>query len=157
MLQKIKKRLFGSPLAQLKDVRVVGFILFGILVLMASWSGVKVIETNYRLEQQVAQLQQEIEIAELENTNAKLRNEYFTTNEYLELQARKQYSKGLPGETLILIPKEVALQYVSPEPSADESSQEEVTGTGPQKPKYQQNLEAWRDFLLGRGTLVDQR
>lgn len=154
MMQKIKRLVPASLLLQLRDVRVLVFLVFGVLVVMATWSGIRVIETNYRLERQIARLQQEITVAELENSNVQLRNEYLNTDEYLELQARKQYSKGLPGETLVLIPKEVALEYVSSDDSVESDRVATVQAIQP-KPWYQQNLEAWRDFLLGRGIRVD--
>lgn len=154
MMQKIKRLVPAPLLLQLRDVRVLVFLVFGVLVVMATWSGIRVIETNYRLERQIARLQQEITVAELENSNVQLRNEYLNTDEYLELQARKQYSKGLPGETLVLIPKEVALEYVSSDDSV-ESDRAATVQAIQSKPWYQQNLEAWRDFLLGRGIRVD--
>ena len=54
MLEKIKKLPKYSIWAQLRDIRFLGFIVFGFLVLLASWSGVNVIETNYELQKQAA-------------------------------------------------------------------------------------------------------
>lgn len=147
MFEKIKILLLSSPVQQLKDVRVVGFLVFGVMVLLVSWSGVTVIETNYELQKQVSRLEQENEVAELQNNNLKLQNKYYETDQYEDLTARKQFGKGLPGEKVVLVPKQVALartkdlsQPLTPEKVKTKSS----------KPDYQRNLEAWRNFFLHR-------
>ena len=152
MVQKIKQFSNSQLMRDLRDIRVIGFSVFGALVLLVTWSGVKVIETNYRLEQTVSKLQQQNTVLELENANQKLRNEYYNTDDFLELQARKQLGKAAPGETVLLIPKSVALSKTedfTPEKTA------EAARTTPKKPIYQQNLEAWRDYLLRRTYIVE--
>lgn len=147
MLQKIQKLAATSMIRQLRDVRVVGFLVFGVLVLLVSYSGVRVIQTNFDLEKQASRLRQENAVAELQNNNLKLRNQYYDTDEYRELVARKQYGKGLPGETLLLVPESVAAQYtIAPEEAPRVAPQP----TSTTKPAYQRNLEAWRDLLLNR-------
>ena len=146
MLEKIKN-LPKHPFAQeLRDVRVIGLLIFGVIVLLVSWSGLQVIETNYQLQQQVAKLEQQIQVHELENTNLKLSNGYYNTDQYLELQARRQFGKGAPGEKLLLVPKSVALSYTS-----DLTEKKaEAEKTKPQKPPYQRNFEAWMSFFFHR-------
>ena len=147
MLDKIKNLQNHPWVTEIRDIRAVAFGVFGVLVLLVSWSSVNIIETNYKLERQLAKLQQQNEVARLENQNQKLRNEYYGTDEYQELQARKQFGKGLPGETLLLVPKEVALAHtVEPTIANSEVSAAEK----PTPPRYQQNLQAWRDFLFRR-------
>lgn len=150
MLEKIKTILEKPYLQQFKDVRAVGFMVFGIIVLLITWSGVGVIETNYQLQKQVSQLQQQNEIFQLQNGNTKLQNQYYESDQYLELQARKQLNKGAPGEQLILVPKSVAMAHTI-DLTPKEQKQEPKKQV--RKPMYQQNLEAWRDFFthsLGR-------
>jgi cell division protein FtsB len=144
MFEKIQKLSHHPYIEQFRDVRVVGFLVFGVLVLLVSYSGVNVIQANYVLQKQVAQLEQENQVSELENNNQKLQNQYYNTDQYLELVARKQFGKGLPGETLLLVPKSVALAHTIP-PTANNS---EPTKHSSAKPRYQQNLEAWRDLFL---------
>ncbi len=147
MIEKIKKYQHSTLVQQFRDIRFVGFVVFGILVLLVSWSGVSVIETNYELQKQVSQLEQEIDVAELENNNLRLQNEYYNSTQYLELTARRQFGKGLPGETLLLVPDTVALKYTKDISKAVEESTREPLLT---KPRYQQNLEAWIDFFTHR-------
>jgi len=145
MLEKIKKIQKYPIWHNLHDVRFLGFIVFGFLVLLASWSGVKVIETNYELQKQVAQIDQQNQIQQLVNTNLKLQNEYYNTDTYLELTARKQFGKGAPGETLLLVPKSVALAHAKALP---EDKPAATNSTPDNKPAYQKNFNAWMDFFF---------
>ena len=147
MLEKIKKYRNHPYIDQLKDVRVIGLLVFCAIALLVAWSGLGAIQSNYVLQKQIARLEQENKVKELENTNLKLKNEYYNTEQYLELQARRQFGRAAPGEMLILIPKNVALSRV-PEQKPQEKSAE--TSAKPAKPTYQVNFEAWMDFFFHR-------
>ncbi len=145
MLEKLKK-YEKYPFAQnLKDIRFLGFLLFGVLVLLATWSGVRVIETNYDLQKQISQVDQQNNVQKLQNANLKLQNEYYNSDTYLELTARKQFGKAAPGEKLLLVPKSVALSKTKELPKDE---QEQAKNNSANQPKYQQNLEAWKSFLF---------
>jgi cell division protein FtsB len=147
MFEKIQKYYNHAFVQQFKDVRFSGFIVFGVLVLLVTWSGISVIETNYELQKQVSKLQQENQVRQLENNNLKLQNEYYNTDQYLELTARRQSGKGQPGEKLLLVPESVALKY------APEIPKEVVAETATptlKKPFVQKNIEAWVDFFTHR-------
>ncbi len=145
MLEKIKKLSKDPRISQLRDVRVVGLLVFVVIVLLVSWSSISVIQTNYDLQKQIAQLEEQNQVRQLENDNQKLRNQYYGTDQYLELQVRRQFGKAAPGETLVIIPKDVALSKVKPlaQDAKDQTQQ-------PNKPTYQKNFEAWMDFFLHR-------
>lgn len=144
MIDKIKKYYNHNFIQQFRDVRFVGFVVFGILVLLVTWSGVAVIESNYELQKQVSKLQQENQVSMLENNNLKLQNEYYNSNQYLELTARRQFGKGQPGEKLLLVPKSVALKYTVDIPK--EAKQAAATPVL-EKPLVQRNLESWINFF----------
>lgn len=149
MFEKIKKYQKHPYIQEFRDVRLLGLVAFGIIVLLVSWSGVRVIETNYKLQQQIARMEEKSKLQELENSNKKLENQYYQTDQYLELQARKQFGKAAPGETLLLVPKHVALAHTVdlPEMQATEEGQ-----AVPDKPLYQKNFEAWMQFLFHRSS-----
>lgn len=147
MLDKIKNVHQHPYTQELRDVRVLGLIVFAIIVLLVSWSGVRVIETNYRLQQQIARMEEQTKLLELENANKKLENEYYETDQYLELQARKQFGKAAKGETVLIVPKKVALAHTVELPKPKD---EEKKKTTPSKPFYQKNFEAWMEFLFRR-------
>ena len=96
---------------RLRDVRFAGQVLFVIVVLLVSWSGVKAINTNYSLQKQISTLQQQNAIQALENNNLKLQNQYYNSNQYLELSARQNFGLAAPGETELVVPQNVALSY----------------------------------------------
>lgn len=144
MPQKIQIEKYWSHLKGLRDVRMVGLLVFTVLVLLVSWSGIGVIQANYELQKKIANLEQAVVLNELENSNLELRNQYYETDQYLELQARRQFGLATPGERLFIVPKHVALAHsVEPIIPPLETVVEEA-----EKPFYQENFEAWIDFLF---------
>ena len=148
MLEKLKdfQDLPNHPrVKQFRDVRAIGLLVFLAVALMVSWSGAKVIQRNYELQKQISHLRQQNAVGQLENNNLRLQNQYFNTEQYLDLKARQDFGKGLPGETLVLIPREVALSYVSKSAGKNEAPSPES-----QRPRYQRNFQEWIDFFLHR-------
>ncbi|HSW99924.1 MAG TPA: septum formation initiator family protein [Patescibacteria group bacterium] len=148
MLAKIKQYQtlaieYGS---QFKDVRFIGMILFLIIVLLVSWSGVKAIDTNYRLQKQISRLQQQNTIQQLTNDNLKLQNAYYNTPQYLELAARQEFGLAAPGETVLIVPHAVALAHTTT------LAQDVVTAETKKhkQPAYKRNFESWMDFFMHR-------
>jgi cell division protein FtsB len=146
MIEKIKNYAKHPYVQELRDVRVLGLMIFGIIVLMVSWSGVRVIERNYSLQQQIARLEEQTKLFELENDNKKLENEYYNSDQYLELQARKQFGKAAPGETVLIVPEHVAMSHTV----ELGNSKQETQKAKPNKPFYQKNFEAWTSFFFRR-------
>ncbi len=150
MFDKIKNLPKSSFWQNLRDVRFLGFVLFTIMVLLATWSGITVIETNYELQKEIAQLDETNKVQELSNTNLELQNEYYNTDTYLELTARRQLGRGAVGEKLLLVPKEVALTHAKELPEDVEQASKEAGSSN--QPAYQQNFNAWMDFLFRRSS-----
>ncbi len=146
MLDSLKNSFQPKKLQALTDTRVLGLIGFGIIAVLVSWSGVKTIESNYVLQKQISEQIQKNDVAKLENTNVALKNEYFKTDEFLELAARRQFGKAAPGETVLIVPKKVSLKYTTDLPKT-------ITENATIKqdlPFYQQNLNDWMDFFFHR-------
>jgi cell division protein FtsB len=141
------RSIWAHPWVQeMRDVRVMGFMVFGIILVLVSWSTVGVIQLNYDLQKKVAGLEQQNEVYELENNNLKLTNEYYNTDQYLELTARKQFGRAAPGERMYIVPKNIALQHTVPMPEEQAAGRVETSA----KPQYQKNFEAWMDFFFHR-------
>jgi cell division protein FtsB len=148
MFAKIQKFLNSKTAGQIVDIRNIGLYIFGIVVLAIAWSGAKTVQNNYQLQKQTISLRQQNAVLSLENDNTALQNQFYQTNEYLELSARQNLGLAAPGEQVMILPNRTAMKYVdtalitSPEvgssPAADKRS------------NYAKNLEDWRDFLLGR-------
>lgn len=150
MYQKIKTLLERYGIIEfvyrLQDVRFAGLVLFLIVVLLISWSGVKAIETNYQLQKQISALKQQTEVQRLKNTNLELQNKYYNTDQYLELSARQNFGLAAPGEKVLIVPKDVALSHTVPETKAAA----DVAKPRDKQPRYQRNLQAWVNFFLHR-------
>jgi cell division protein FtsB len=129
---------------RLRDIRFAGQVLFVIIVLLISWSGVKAIKLNYDLQKQIATAKQEDAIQQLENNNLSLQNEYYNSKQYLDLQARLNFGLADPGEQEVLVPKSVAMYY-APNISLPSSEQSRVA-----EPAYQKNVQNWVNFFLHR-------
>jgi cell division protein FtsB len=129
---------------RLTDVGFLGQVLFVILVLLISWSGIKSIQTNYGLEKQISVLNEQNSLQKLQNDNLELKNRYFNSNQYLELSARQNFGLAAAGETEIIVPQNVALAHTVDLPS---SKPPEATV---KQPAYQRNFESWVNFFLHR-------
>jgi cell division protein FtsB len=148
MFAKIKNRYQHFSLRNLRDVRVYGLVVFLVVVLLVTWSGVKAIQTNYGIQKQISQLQQEVAVQQLKNTDAQLENEYYNTNQYLELSARENFGLAAPGETELIVPENVALAHLVNLPNLVSTTPSVVE----QQPQWQQNFQSWINFFLHRQT-----
>lgn len=153
MSEKIKKYQTKIIKAsqELRDIRTLGMVVFVGVLLLMTWSGAKVVETNYGLQKQINELQQQTETMRLQNDTLKLGNEYYNTSTYLELSARQNFGLAKPGETEISIPKEVALSKLA----------KVETHTGDAGPAVEddsfvaKNFRSWINFFMHRHQVVD--
>ncbi|HMH31372.1 MAG TPA: septum formation initiator family protein [Methylomirabilota bacterium] len=130
---------------RLGDVRFAGQVLFVVIVLMISWSGIKAIQMNYGLQKQISQLEQQNKLQKLRNDNLTLQNDYFNSDQYLELSARQNFGLGAPGEKEVVVSEQVALANTVNLPGPAKQTDAEAT-----KPAYQRNFESWVNFFLHR-------
>jgi cell division protein FtsB len=147
MFDKIKNLIASKKFKQLTDIRNIGLYIFGIIVLAIAWSGAKTVQNNYDLQKKISQLKQENTVLSLLNQNIGLQNEYYKTNQYLELSARQNLGLAAPGEKVLLVPKQTALKYVN---QTLDQAQAQPKQAIDKRSKSVKNLETWRDFLLGR-------
>jgi len=140
------QRWLKAYITSLRDVRNLGLFVFTVIVLLISWSGIKAIQTNYGLQKQITELSQENQLATLENTNVALQNQYFTTDQYLEVTARQNFGLAAPGETEILVPRKVALAHTVKQ-SGDTAKSDQ---TPTKQPRWQRNFQSWMNFFLHR-------
>ncbi|MDQ3065138.1 MAG: septum formation initiator family protein [bacterium] len=148
MLEKIKKLQQFPRFKQLSDVRNIGLMVFVLMALLVTWSGIKVVQTNYDLQKQISKMQQQNQVRQLENSNLALKNQYLQTDQYLELAARRQYNKALPGEKMLIVPKSVALKHTVNVPEA--AVGEDLSPVEDSGPWYERNFNAWLEFFVRR-------
>ena len=130
----------------LRDVRNVGLLAFVVLVFIVSYSGARAVQTNYGLQKKVYELSKINDVSRLANANLELTNKYYETSQYLEVTARQNLGLAAAGETVLLVPKDIALQHTVPMPEDEQSNET------PNKslPFWQRNFRAWMDFFLNR-------
>lgn len=138
-------QLVADFIRRLSDPRFAGQMVFLVIVLLISWSGIKTIQTNYGLQKQITSLNQQNELQKLQNDNLSLQNEYYNTDQYLELSARQNFGLAAPGEKEVIVPESVALAHTANLPNLNQ--QEKITAP---LPAYQRNLQAWTNFFLHR-------
>lgn len=154
MFSDIKKFWNGSTRKQLTDSRNLVLYVFSIIVLAITWSGIKTVQTNYELQKQISTLKQQNQILYLKKQNAALQNQFYQSNEYLDLTARQDLGLATPGEQVLAVPQSVAMKYV--DPSLNTANFTAPTASpADNRSKISKNLEDWRDFLLGRKLFSD--
>ena len=139
------KKLAMGYAKRLNDPRFLGQIVFVVIVLLISWSGIKTIQTNYGLQKQITALNHQNELQKLQNDNLALKNEYFKSNQFLDISARQNFGLASPGEKLIVVPKSVALANTTDVPFESKDA-----ATKAKQPTYQRNFQSWVDFFLHR-------
>lgn len=144
-MQKNKNNLL-ERLKMASDARFWGLLAFGLISVLITWSGIKVVQTNYDLEKKISVAKQKNDIQKLENENLKLKNRYYESSQYLELSARRQFGKSAPGERLYNVPAEVALSKTV-EPLNSSQKTNNTIRTEPQS-GVQHNFDSWVEFLF---------
>ena len=152
MLAQIEKFVRAQS-RQFGDARNIATYLFVLIVLAIAWSSVKTIQSNYELQKQISALQQQNDVITLSNQNINLQNQYYQTDQYLELAARQNLGLAAPGEKIMLVPKNVAMKYVSTDLLKPYAPVQGVKSDN--RSSYVKNIETWRDFLLGRQLSTD--
>ena len=150
MFEQTKNFLNSKQARQFLDPRNIALYIFGIVVLAIAWSGARTVQNNYELQKQISSLKQQNQVLSLLNGNTYLQNQFYQTNEYLELSARQNLGLAAPGEQVMVVPKSVAMKYVDPTLAGNQTTNQ--TTTKDTRSKFTKNLEAWRDFLLGRSS-----
>jgi len=109
MYKKIKNSSLTKSLFNTKNLGLYVVLLIGLSV---TWSTIKTIQKNYSLQRQIVTLQQSVAVQAQMNKNETLLINYYSSDSYLSLEARKYFNKALPGEKLILVPTAVSNKYI---------------------------------------------
>ena len=152
MIFKLKQYLknLSNQISRFGDIRFTGQLIFTVIILLISWSGVRAIQTNYGLQKQVAEIQQQNQLSDLANSNINLENQYYNSKQYLELSARQNLGLAFAGEKELIVPDSVAYAYTVNLPN----SGPKINIPNANQPAYQRNFVAWVDFFLHRNDFV---
>jgi cell division protein FtsB len=102
------------------------------------WSTIGAISRNFKLQQQVDDLKQQIAVQELKNKTAELQNKYYASDEFLELSAREHLNKAAPDEKQLILPPNTASSKDGPPQVKAETPITERS-----------NFDQWMYFLFG--------
>lgn len=82
-------------------------VLLSIPILLFIWlvGSISSLSRNWSLQQEIVEKETEKAYLELQVENFELENQYYASEEYQELAARKLQNKKLAGETLVYLPK----------------------------------------------------
>lgn len=109
--------------------------------LIWTWGSISSMSRNWSLAQELASRQREKALLELEVETLELENEYYLSNEYQELAARKYQGKKLPGETMVVLPD-------NSEAARNKHTNSTASGQGNSVDEMS-NPEQWLMFLFG--------
>ena len=75
------------------------------LCLVWTYQSISAMSRNWELAETLTREKRELELLNVEVETAELENEYYKTEEYQELMARKLLDKKLDGENMVVMPK----------------------------------------------------
>ena len=113
------------------------------IVLCLAWTyqSIAAMSRNWELSEKLTTERKELELAKLEVEMMELENEYYKTNEYQELMARRNMDKKLPGENMVVLPENSE--------GAKNKHKEDKTGAKQEDEKYS-NFDKWMMYLFPR-------
>lgn len=76
-----------------------------VLCLVWTYQSIMAMSRNWKLSETLITEKKELELLNIEVEAAELENEYYKTNEYQELMARRILDKKLDGENMVVMPE----------------------------------------------------
>ncbi len=112
-------------------------VLAVFLCLMWTFQSIQAMSRNWELTERLTTEKRELELLKVEIETAELENEYYKTEEYQELSARKYLDKKLPDENMVVMPNNTE--------EAKNKHKETKVATST---KEYSNFEKWMKFLF---------
>lgn len=107
------------------------------LCLLWTYQSITAMSRNWSLAERLTTERKELELLEVEVELAELENDYYRSDEYQELMARKYLDKKLAGENMVVMPEnseQAKNKYKQVQPEKEE--------------KEYSNFEKWMMFLF---------
>jgi len=116
-------------------------VLLSIPFLLLIWliGSISSLSRNWTLQQEIAEKETEKAYLELQVETEELENQYYASEEYQELSARKLQNKKLAGETLVYLPKNS---------ERAKSKHKETTTEENTTKSDRSNFDQWLNFLF---------
>ena len=139
MWEELKTRIRRLSYYSKKDIFTFTNIATAVALIFAAgciYSTVTATTRNWQLEQKLSNLRLEKARLELEVDTLELEQNYYNTDEYLEIMARSKDGKMLEGETMVVLPKN-SEKAINKYADIDKAEQK------------RSNFKEWLDFLFG--------
>ncbi len=108
-----------------------------VLCLVWTYQSIVAMSRNWELSERLTTEKRALELLSVEVETAELENEYYKTDEYQELRARKYLDKKMAGEQMVIMP----------ENSEAAKNKHKRTDEAP-KDKTYSNFEKWKMYLF---------
>ena len=115
----------------------IALLLAIVLCLVWTYQSIVAMSRNWKLSETLITEKKELELLNVEVEAAELENEYYKTNEYQELMARKILDKKLSGENMVILPDN----------SEEAKNKHKVAKVEKQEKSYS-NFEKWMMYLF---------
>ncbi len=120
------------------SVENVVLMLAVFLCLMWTYQSITAMSRNWSLTERLTAERKSLELLNVEVETAELENEYYKSDEYQELLARKVLDKQLPGEKMVVMPAN----------SEEAKNKHKAVMVGEKEDKDYSNLEKWMMYLF---------
>ena len=140
LMGKIKTQLrrFGyftkKDYLTIHNIATAGAIILG---LVFTYNAITATTRNWQLEQKLKERSLESAKLGIEVDTLTLEKQYYNTEEYQEIMARKKQNKMLPGETMVILPDN------------SEKARTKYSDVDNKIEQKRSNFEEWLDFLFG--------
>lgn len=121
------------------SVENVALVIAVVLCLVWTYNSIVSMSKNWELSEKLDTEKKNLELIKMEVETAELTNEYYKSEEYQELAARKMANKQLEGEHMVYLPENSEM--------AKNKHEQEVVAPVEEKKEYS-NFEKWMTFLF---------
>jgi len=137
---RMKTKMAKNNLKEFFSLNNLVYLLAVALAFVIVWQTAIVILDNYALQQEVDDLKEEVSLLKLENQRLSFNIEYYKTDAYLDLAARKNFNLKSPGERVVYVPRSETNKQEEPAEATTEQSNIDSAS----------NFDQWLYFLFGR-------
>ncbi|MCR5700326.1 MAG: hypothetical protein K6G49_02770 [Candidatus Saccharibacteria bacterium] len=109
------------------------------LCLVWTYQSIAAMSRNWELSERLTEERKKLELISLEVEATELTNEYYKSNEYQELMARRNLDKKLSGENMVVMPENSE--------TAKNKHKDELRTIAVEEPEYS-NFEKWMMYLF---------
>ena len=110
-----------------------------------AWGSVSMIQTNFNAQKSLEDQRRQLALTQLEVDTLQYQQNYYKTDEYKDLAARKDLGLASPGEDVLLLPPNT--QAIKDADAAD-TSKASLQSSGKSR-VTESNFDQWMSFLTG--------